>query len=115
MNNIIETVREELNNEKLFSFLLPKIKFQIDNPDAKYGVISPMYSLMPVFFDYFDTDTLSENNQNEAERIIAIVDKAFGGGWSDLSKKISQQQDFRTNEMIRELKYAKSVLQVLGT
>lgn len=114
-NTITDNIEKELNNQRLFHLLLPKIKYQIDNPDPKYGVISPMYSLMPCFFDYFNTDILSEENQKEAERIIYIVDKAFGGGWNDLSKKITEQQDLRTNEMIRELKHTKDILQILGS
>lgn len=113
--NIIETIKRELNNDKLFSFLLPKIKHQIANPDPKYGVISPMYSLMSCFFDYYDVEELSNEQMNEADRVIKIVDDAFGGGWSDLSAKISQQQELRTNEMIKELKHTKSLLQVLGS
>lgn len=113
-DKIIEKIKKELNNQKLFEVLLPKIQFQIENPDPNYGILSPMYSLMPCFFDYFNTDFLSTANQMEAERVIAIVDNAFGGGWSDLSAKITQNQEFRTNEMIMELKHLKSVITVLG-
>lgn len=113
--SIIEKIKNDLNNDLLLGFLLPKIQHQINNPDPTYDVISPMYSLMPCFFDYYNVDVLSTEQQNEAERVIKIVDNAFGGGWSELSGKISQQQDLRTNEMIRELKHVKSVLQVLGS
>ena len=115
MNKIIETIKKQLNNDLLFGILLPKIKHQIENPDPKYGVISPMYSLMPCFFDYYNVDKLSNEQMQEADRVIKIVDDTFGGGWSKMSAKISQEQDSRSNEMIRELKHVKSVLQVLGS
>lgn len=115
MNKIIETIKKQLSNDLLFEILLPKIKYQIENPDHKYGVISPMYSLMPCFFDYYKVDELSNEQMKEADKVIKIVDDAFGGGWSELSGKISQEQDLRTNEMIRELKHTKSLLQVLGS
>ena len=114
MNKIIETIKKQLNNDLLFGILLPKIKHQIENPDPKYGVISPMYSLMPCFFDYYNVEELSNEQMKEADKVIKIVDDAFDGGWSELSAKIGRAQDLRTNEMIRELKHAKSVLQVLG-
>ena len=115
MNKIIETIKNELKNDLLFGFLLPKIKHQIENPESKYGVISPMYSLMSCFFDYYNVEELSKEQMNEADRIIKIVDDAFGGGWSELSAKISKQQDLRANEMIRELKHTKNILSVLGS
>jgi hypothetical protein len=111
--NIIETIKKQLSNDLLFGILLPKIKHQIENPDPKYGVISPMYSLMPCFFDYYNVEELSNEQMKEADKVIKIVDDAFGGGWSEISAKISQEQDLRTNEIIRELKHTKSVLQVL--
>ena len=113
--NIIETIKKELTNDLLFGILLPKIKHQIENPDPKYGVVSPMYSLMPCFFGYYNVDELSNEQMQEADRVIKIVDNAFGGGWSEISAKISQEQDLRTNEMIIELKHTKSLLQVLGS
>ena len=115
MNTIIETIKNELNNDLLFEFLLPKIKHQIENPDPKHGVISPMYSVMPCFFDYYNVEELSKEQMNEADRIIKIIDNAFGGGWEDLSVKISKQQDLRANKMIRELKHTKNILRVLGS
>jgi hypothetical protein len=115
MNTITETIKNELKNDLLFGILLPKIKHQIENPDPKYGVISPMYSLMPCFFDYYNVEQLSKEQMNEADRVIKIVDDAFGGGWSELSAKITQEQDLRTNEMIIDLKHSKSLLQVLTT
>jgi hypothetical protein len=74
MNTIIETIKNELNNDLLFEFLLPKIKHQIENPDPKHGVISPMYSLMPCFFNYYNVEELSKEQMNEADRIIKIID-----------------------------------------
>ena len=115
MNKIIETIKKELNNDLLFGILLPKIKHQIENPDPKYGILSPMYSLMPCFFDYYNVEELSNEQMIEADRVIKIVDDTFGGGWYEMSAKISQEQNLRTNEMIRELKHTKSLLQVLGS
>jgi len=115
MNTIIETIKKELNNDLLFGILLPKIKHQIENPDPKYGVISPMYSLMPCFFDFYNVEELSNEQMKEADIVIKIVDDAFGGGWSELSAKISQEQDLRANEMIRELKHTKNIIRVLGS
>jgi len=115
MKNIIETIKNNLNNDVLFELLLPKIKYQIENPDPKYGVISPMYSLMPCFFDYYKVDELSNNQMQEAEKVIKLVDKAFGGGWSELSSKIKESQDLRTKEIISELKHESSILKVLGS
>jgi hypothetical protein len=114
MNKIIETIKKELNNDLLFGILLPKINYQIENPDPKYGVISPMYSLMPCFFDYYNVDELSTEQMQEADKVIKIVDDAFGFGWSEMSAKITNEQHLRANEMIRDLKHIKSVLQVLG-
>ena len=111
--SIIEKIKSDLNNDLLLEVLLPKIKHQINNPELTYGVISPMYSLMPCFFDNFNVDKLSNEQMKEADRVIKLVDAAIGGGWSELSGKISQQQEIRTNEMIRELKHFKSVVQVL--
>lgn len=115
MNIIIATIRKELNNDLLFGILLPKIKFQIENPDTTYGVISPMYSLMPCFFDFYNVDELSNEQIKEADRVVKIVDNAFGGGWSKLSAKISQEQELRAKEMIRELKHMKNIIRVLGS
>lgn len=115
MNTIIEKIKNELNNDMLFDILLPKIKHQIDNPDPKYGIISPMYSLMPCFFDYYNVEHLSKKQMNEADKVIKIIDDAFGFGWSELSIKISQERELRTNEMISDLKHAKNVLIVLGS
>lgn len=114
MKSIIETIKKQLNNDLLFGILFPKIKHQIENPDPKYGVISPMYSLMPCFFDYYNVEELSNEQMKEADRVIKIVDDAFGGGWTEMSAKIGQEQDLRINEMIRELKHTKSVMQILG-
>jgi hypothetical protein len=115
MNKIIETIKNELKNDLLFGFLLPKIKHQIENPDPKYGMLSPMYSLMPCFFDYYNVEELSNEQMKEADRIIKIVDDAFGGGWAELSAKIGQEQNLRANEMIEELKHTKNILRVLGS
>jgi hypothetical protein len=115
MNTIIEKIKQDLKNDILFNILLPKIKRQIENPDPKHGVISPMYSLMPCFFDYYNVDELSSEQMKECDKFIEIVDNAFGGGWSELSAKISQEQDFRTNEMIKELKHAKNIFRVFGS
>ncbi len=112
MNTIIETIKKDLNNDRLFSLLLPKIQHQIDNHDPNYGILSPMYSLMPCFFDYYNVDELSTDQMNEVERVIKIVDDAFGGGWSEFSLKMSIDRELRTNEMIRELKHARSILSV---
>jgi hypothetical protein len=114
MSKIIDKIKTDLNNDVLFEVLLPKIQYQIDNPDKKYGVISPMYSLMPCFFDYFDVEELSQEQMQEADRVINIVDNAFGGGWSDLSTKIAQERESRTKQMIMDLKHLKNVLIVLG-
>jgi len=115
MNKIIETIKNELKNDLLFGFLLPKIKHQIENPDQKYGMLSPMYSLMPCFFDYYNVEELSNEQMKEVNRIIKIVDDAFGGGWDELSAKIGQEQDLRANEMIEKLKHTKNILRVLGS
>ncbi len=115
MNTIIETIKNELNNDLLFGFLLPKIKHQIENPEPEYGVISPMYSLIPCFFDYYNVQELSNEQMKEADRVIKIVDDAFGGGWSELSAKIGQKQDLRASKMITELKHMKNILRVLGS
>jgi len=114
MNTIIKTIKQDLKNDILFNILLPKIKHQIENPDPKYGIISPMYSLMPCFFDYHNTEELSNEQMKEADRIIKIVDHAFGGGWAELSAKIGHEQELRANEMIKELKHNKNILKVLA-
>jgi hypothetical protein len=87
--DIIEKIKNEIKDEGMLSLILPKVIYQIENPDSNYGIISPMYSLMPCFFDYFNVDVLTSEQQNEAERIINIVDTAFGGGWDELSIKMS--------------------------
>ena len=113
METIIETIKKDLNNDSLFNILLPKIKHQIENPDPNYGVISPMYSLMPCFFDYYNVEELSKEQMNEIDKVIKIVDNAFGGGWSELSAKITVQQDLRTKEVIKELKHTKNIINIL--
>ena len=111
--NILEKIKTDLNNDRLFKIIDSKIVYQIENPDKNYGVISPMYSLMPCFFDYFNVDVLTPEMQNEAEKVIKIVDNAFGGGWEDLSEKITIEQETRTVEMISQVKLLKNILSVL--
>lgn len=115
MNTIIERIKNDLKNDILFKILLPKIEYQIQNPHPKYGIISPMYSLIPCFFDYYDVEQLSKEQMNEADKVIKIVDDAFGFGWFELSIKISQERELRTNEMISDLKHAKNILMLLGS
>jgi len=115
METIIETIKKDLKNDPLFNILLPKIKHQIENPDPKYGIISPMYSLMPCFFDYYNVEELSKEQMNEIDKVIKIVDNAFGGGWSELSAKITVQQELRTRNVLQELKHLKPVIKVAAS
>ena len=114
MRTILETIKQNLNNDLLFEILLPLINQQIETPDTKYGVISPMYSLMPLFFDYYNVEELSKEQMKEADRIIKVVDDAFGGGWYELASKISQQQDLRAKEMINELRHTRNIIKALS-
>jgi hypothetical protein len=103
MSTIIEKIKTELNNDTLFEILLPKIKHQIDFPDPEYGVISPMYSLMPLFVDYYKSDELSQEQLNECDRVIRLIDNAFGFGWAELSSAINQKQLLRAKNLLKQL------------
>ena len=114
MNTIIETIKQHLNNDHLFEVLYPKIISQIENPHPEYGVISPSYSLMSCFFDYYNVDVLSNEQMIEVDRVVKIVDDAFGFGWQKLFNEINKKQEIRANEMISDLKHTKQMIQVLS-
>lgn len=115
VESIIETIKKNLNDERMFNLLLHKIEYQINNPDPNYGIISPMYSLMPCFFDYYNVEELTNEQMQYADKVIKIVDDAFGGGYRELSYKITIEQDFKTDNLIKDLKHTKNVLEVLKT
>lgn len=79
-SDVLNSIRKNVNDEKLCKYLIPRLEKYWDGFE-KDG-LPPGYSIMSVFFDYFDVDNLSDEQSSYVDKIIKIVDNAFKPGWN---------------------------------
>lgn len=103
MNPIAQKIKEDLKNDMLFYLLLPKINKHIDTPDKDYGMISPSYSIMTEIFDYYNVDELSNEELNYVDKVVGIIDNAFGTSWRDVFAKMRLDNQARQLHLYKQL------------